>query len=528
MKAVLRISFPFILGLAWLGSLWLSLSAPAAAPIMPDLVGLPLTNAQGRMSWGDVQNVQKPTYKSSTTQNINLDLQVFSTSPAAGEPITGTVVINYYQYHSSTMPDLGAWRIAAAIDTLTRAGVKTTSNPQQTKDITADGFVFSTSPAAGQPITGTVVINYYQWDRIMIDVVGSDCRGAVNFLQSNKVNAGSPELNPGYFPIGMLDHLVVTATNPAAGQTVKPGSNVILTCDTTPTPMTMPKVVGMTLSQAKTALNQANIHTMSSSPQTKLSAGTFNFGQGGFNSFTSNPQPTSNQSQDQIVTVQSPAAGKPVSLWGSVTLTYYQYQQPTMPNLIGKTLSDAKTALVKAGVTSTPSTTPTTTGSQSQDQKVYAQTPAVGQPITGAVTLTYYQFVTMPNVAGQTIVKASSLLNQWGIYNIGYTSIKTNNQSWDQKVISQDPTAGQPMTGKAVLTYYQYQQLIMPNVRTMTLSDAKAALAKAGITNITYSSQTTNNQKLDQTVYAQTPAQGQSISGSVTLNYYNYNAGATK
>lgn len=65
--------------------------------------------------------------------------------------------------------------------------------------------------------------------------------------------------------------------------------------------------------------------------------------------------------------------------------------QKIIPNVVGMTLDQAKKALAEAGVTSIEYYSRRPTNDNSQDQKVYAQTPAPGQPIAGMVVLEYYR-----------------------------------------------------------------------------------------------------------------------------------------
>jgi beta-lactam-binding protein with PASTA domain len=133
--------------------------------------------------------------------------------------------------------------------------------------------------------------------------------------------------------------------------------------------------------------------------------------------------------------------------------------QKTMPNVVGMSLDQAKTALAEAGgVTSIEYYSPRPTNDNSQDQKVIAQTPAPGQPITGMVVLGYYQFQGyIPNVEGMTLNQAKSVLIQSGVPGnmINITPIPTNTPSLDQKVFAQTPAPGQPIAGRVVLEYYR-------------------------------------------------------------------------
>jgi len=63
----------------------------------------------------------------------------------------------------------------------------------------------------------------------------------------------------------------------------------------------------------------------------------------------------------------------------------------------------------------------------------------------------------------------------------------------------------------------------IPNVVGITLSQAQEALAQAGAnSNNYYPKRQTIDRSLDQKVYAQTPAPGESIAGTVLLGYYQF------
>ena len=67
-------------------------SAPAAAgPIMPDVVGKNLDTATGEL---DTKGIQYALNSGGKHVILKFDWGVCSTSPAAGQPVTGTVVLN--------------------------------------------------------------------------------------------------------------------------------------------------------------------------------------------------------------------------------------------------------------------------------------------------------------------------------------------------------------------------------------------------------------------------------------------------
>jgi beta-lactam-binding protein with PASTA domain len=133
--------------------------------------------------------------------------------------------------------------------------------------------------------------------------------------------------------------------------------------------------------------------------------------------------------------------------------------QQTMPNVVGMTLDQAKTVLAEAGVTNIIYYSPRPTDTNSQDKKVYTQTPEPGKPITQMVVLGYYQFQgVMPSLFGMTLDQAKTVLEKAGVTGnmINTNSIATNNPSLDQKVFGQRPAPGSPIAGQVILDYYHW------------------------------------------------------------------------
>ena len=133
-------------------------------------------------------------------------------------------------------------------------------------------------------------------------------------------------------------------------------------------------------------------------------------------------------------------------------------ERKTIPNVVGMSLSQAQEALAQAGANSITYYPQRPTIDRSLDQKVYAQTPASGEPIAGTVLLGYYQFQgVMPNVVGLTLNQAKNALIQAGVPGdmIKITPLPTNTPSLDQQVFVQAPEPGKPLTGMVVLEYYK-------------------------------------------------------------------------
>jgi len=158
---------------------------------------------------------------------------------------------------------------------------------------------------------------------------------------------------------------------------------------------TMPNVVGLSVTDAQSALVAAGITV--SPTETAVTAGAT----------------ASNNGQ---VISQSLAAGTSVSASGaSLGLSYYSYVAPpvvtyTVPNLIGLTVAQAVSALSEAGFTVAPSEIAMTAGATaSNNGLVLSQTVATGAAESSASTavgFSYYHYVAPHVPAGQTVVCA--------------------------------------------------------------------------------------------------------------------------
>jgi len=156
---------------------------------------------------------------------------------------------------------------------------------------------------------------------------------------------------------------------------------------------TMPNVVGLSVTDAQSALVAAGITV--SPTETAVTAGAT----------------ASNNGQ---VISQSIAAGTSVSASGaSLGLSYYSYVAPpvvtyTVPNLIGLTVAQAVSALSEAGFTVAPSEIAITAGATaSNNGLVLSQTVATGAAESSASTavgFSYYHYVAPHVPAGQTVV----------------------------------------------------------------------------------------------------------------------------
>ena len=133
-------------------------------------------------------------------------------------------------------------------------------------------------------------------------------------------------------------------------------------------------------------------------------------------------------------------------------------EQKVMPNVTGMSLNQGLNVLAEAGVANIVYSPPRPTREKSQDFKIYSQTPAPGQKITGMVLIGYYQFQgIMPYVIGLSLDKAKKILEEAGAsgHMITLNTIPTSTPGLDQKIFAQTPVPGEPITGIIFLDVYQ-------------------------------------------------------------------------
>jgi beta-lactam-binding protein with PASTA domain len=165
MKAILRISFAFLLSLVLAWGLCLFLSAPAfAQKTIPNVVGMTLLQAQAALAQAGANSI---TYSQRPISDRSLDQKVYAQTPAPGLPMAGMVVLEYYQFQG-VMPIVVGLTLDQAKNALIKAGVPgdmININPLTTNIPILDKKVFGQTPRPGEPIFGTIVLEYYRSDR---------------------------------------------------------------------------------------------------------------------------------------------------------------------------------------------------------------------------------------------------------------------------------------------------------------------------------------------------------------------------
>jgi serine/threonine-protein kinase len=221
------------------------------------------------------------------------------------------------------------------------------------------GIVFKQDPGAGSKVDrgGTVTI----WvstgpPKVTVpDVKGEQWTQA----QAALVDAG---LHPRKFGVPGATAGQVTATDPAAGKSVPKGSTVRVNVMNGPAQGTVPSVVGLSIQEATTKLNDAG--------------------------FKANPTYVNNSTapKDQVIH-QNPAPGSKEPKGSSVAVQVSNGPpQTTVPDVVGETSQQAASDLVNAGFKVIQQYQ--TVSDPSQDNIVQQQNPLGGSSATQGSTVT--------------------------------------------------------------------------------------------------------------------------------------------
>ena len=126
-------------------------------------------------------------------------------------------------------------------------------------------------------------------------------------------------------------------------------------------------------------------------------------------------------------------------------------KQVPVPNVVGKTEVDAKNALGSAGFTNlTTSTLPTSQTPGTVITEIPPPGFQVTTPGTTTVNLTIAEGVTVPSVVGQSLDVARITVSPTGL-NVSVRTQTVSDQSKDNIVLSQSPSAGTTVTGGSTM-----------------------------------------------------------------------------
>ncbi|HEY1479945.1 MAG TPA: Stk1 family PASTA domain-containing Ser/Thr kinase [Gaiellales bacterium] len=247
------------------------------------------------------------------------------------------------------------------------------------------------------------------------DLVGSDQFDAVDelrrlHLKATRVPTYSNE-DPGK----------VIAVHPAGGSTLPPGSVVTLSVSRGAKLVPVPKLKGLSVDDATTALDNANLQSNETDQNSLEDKGT--------------------------VIAQSPAPGSLVAPGKTVDITVSLGPKSVgVPDITGHDVGSATTLLTEQGlvlgkITPAPSTTQPVKSIISSDPPAGTEAPQ-GSSVSVVVS-TGYPTVPMPDVIGETPEEASQKIQTAGLVPfVSPTPIIVTDPTLDGKVVKTSPSAG--------------------------------------------------------------------------------------
>ena len=235
------------------------------------------------------------------------------------------------------------------------------------------------------------------------------------------------------------------------------------------------------------------------------------------------------------VTRTDPAANAQAPKGSQVTLFVSTGpSQVQVPDLTGKTATEAAQYLQSRGLAAAPTTnTKPTTDANSVD-KVIDQDPKAGTTVAGGtlVTLTTgskQNTLTVPALTGLRVDQAELQLTNMGLQ---WTATQVDGPGDRDTVLRTSPAANQQVAVGGTVTLYvsRGNQVQMPDVRNLTADDARKALKSAGFDgDIQFTRTSVSNPNLSDVVVAQSVAAGQGVDpeGSVQLSVGQYSGGSS-
>jgi serine/threonine-protein kinase len=203
--------------------------------------------------------------------------------------------------------------------------------------------------------------------------------------------------------------------------------------------------------------------------------------------------------------------------------------QAKVPDLSGKTTSEAAQLLQANGLVASTNTNTKPTTDPSQVDKVVDQDPKAGATVAGGtqVTLTTgtkQNTLTVPQLTGLAIDQAELQLTNMGLQ---WNATQVDGPGDRDTVLKSSPAANQQVAIGGTVTLYvsRGNQIQMPDVRNLTAADARTALKSAGFDgDIQFTKTSVSNPSLADVVVSQSvaPNQGVDPEGSVQLAVGQY------
>jgi beta-lactam-binding protein with PASTA domain len=388
------------------------------APPVPDLIGLPLADAQAELAragfgTGTVEQAAHPDIPSGAVSD-----QV----PRGGTPLDqgGTVdLVVSTGPDTVTVPNLVGLTTSEAAERLQEARLRVGAISLQVHPDVPAGHVISSDPVAetevptGSPV-GLTVSSGSERPRVP-DVVGlTESEAAERLLDESLLLGNVARQFDGSIPDDQ-----VMGSDPGAGTEVDAGSTVDLVVSDGPPPVTVPHVVGMTEAAARTHLEGAGLEVGDVTPTVSCEVA------------------------DGVVITSDPVGGTQVKRDSAVALTVSSGERlASMPDVRGRPEVEALATLQDSGFG-------TTVARQSDEQvpagSVIATDPSAGSSASTCVAVTVTVStgpapVTVPEVVGFPEADARTAIQGHGL-TVGTVTPEASCAVPNGVVISSNPEA---------------------------------------------------------------------------------------
>lgn len=363
---------------------------------VPDLTGIDESDIFLAL---DNANLQIGTRTTTETTNTALEYTVRSQSPLPGSPAETDSPVNYNVYipnSNTTVPNLIGLFQADADDLLkdnelylgTVTNVETTNASLEGK-VGIQQYPQGTS----RPVNTTVAVTVYVPNTTVAvpNIIGMSASAAETLIEGTyELNLGLSGTSPTNDP---AKHLTIKSTNPIAGTVVPIYSTVLAEIWVIAT-YPVPNLFGLTPQPQGTAVGPDG----------------FTWGSGSLNATS-----TTNANLIGKVATQSPIFGNNTSAM-PIAYGVYSDGRSTMPNVVGMTEANAKTAINAAGLNwNTPTTQALTSGqSSSLIGTVASQGTQSGQKLDPG---TYVSFVVYTAYQPQPVTRTGNV-------SIGYSGMQ--------------------------------------------------------------------------------------------------------
>lgn len=327
------------------------------------------------------------------------------------------------------------------------------------------------------------------------NIVGMSQQNAISSITNAWLTVGNViEICSDEYPSGY-----VLTQDPPAGTTVEIGSSVSLTLSSGPCPVSVPDLVGMTTTEAETALAYA-----------RLALG------------NTTEQCNSEFPSGKIVS-QSPTAGEQVPPGSKVNIVVSLGPCPvTVPNILWRTRSEAESMITGAGLVVG------IVSEQCDDtipaNRIINQYPQAGQQVSAGSTVNFAVstgpcLVTVPNIVSYKQSIAENILTTAGLV-VGEVTQQCHPNIRAGIVISQSPSAGTQVnfgTSVDLVLSIGPCPVEVPDVIAMPQNIAETTITSAGL-NLGTITQQCNDSIPAGNVINQFPSPGTQVSPGTAVN----------